>query len=132
MFDLYFSSVTHIISTCLIVCAAAIIIYVLRNLKDYNYWGRTFIILFFLGLLMSMMSGTRDAIGTEGGFPTQGTLFIVLCGLGVLGFIIGVAALISNIFHTNVIFHYGSFILMLIVIIKTVLVEGQRIMTLFT
>jgi len=129
MLNLYFSSVPSIISTVLILGAACFIIYVLKNHMDHRYWGRIFIVLFVMGLLMSIMSGTRDAIGTPNGFPTQGILFITLCVLGILGFIVLIIGLLSKLGKSNVVFHYGSYILIAIIIIKTLLVEGKRIIT---
>mgnify|MGYP006918102633 FL=1 len=83
--------------------------------------------MFAMGLLMSIMSGTRDAIGTPNGFPTKGTLFITLCVFGIIGFIVAVVGLLSKLGKSNVVFHYGSYILIAVIIIKTLLVEGRRI-----
>lgn len=129
MLGLYFSSLTHIISTALIVGVICFGFYILKNHKGHKHWERTFFILFVTGLLMSIASGTRDAIGIPGGFPTNGTLFIVLCALGVLGFIVGLIALLSKLGKTNIVFHYGSYILIAIIIIKTILVESTRIIS---
>lgn len=125
--NLYFGTVSRIISTVLIIVAACLIAYVIKNHDDYQYWDRTFYILFAMGLFMSIMSGTRDAIGTPDGFPTEGTLFIALCVLGVMGFVIVFVGLLSKLGKSNMVFHYGSYILMAIIVIKTWLVEGKRI-----
>lgn len=127
MLGLYLGSTVRIISTVLIIGAFFFITYILKNRKEYRYWGRTFLILFIMGLFMSIISGTRDEIGTVGGFPTQGILFIILCALGILGFVLGLIALLSKLSKTNAVFHYGSYLLILIIIIKTVLVETTRI-----
>ncbi|MGL9730348.1 hypothetical protein IGI44_003766 [Enterococcus sp. DIV0756] len=132
MIDLYFGTAICIFSTILILGSFALIVFVVRNRKNYRYWGRTFAAFFVIGLLMSIISGTRDMIGSSDGFPTSGTIFIVLCGLGVLGFIVALAGLISKIAKTNVVFHYGSYILMAIIIVKTILVESNRIIALFS
>lgn len=129
MLGLYFGSLAHIISTVLIVGSICFSIYIVKNGKVHKHWGRTFFILFVIGLLMSIFSGTRDAIGTPGGFPTNGALFVILCALGILGFIIGLIALLSKLGKTNTVFRYGSYILIVIIIIKTVLVESIRIIS---
>ncbi|MFV0393137.1 MAG: hypothetical protein ACK5LC_01890, partial [Coprobacillaceae bacterium] len=85
MIQLYFGNMIRSISTVLIITSFTYICYIIKNHNTYNQWGKTFIILFVIGLLMSIISGTRDAIGTPNGFPTQGALFIILGALGVFG-----------------------------------------------
>ncbi|MGG5318129.1 hypothetical protein [Enterococcus sp. AZ072] len=130
MINLYVGSISRILSSSLILSALVFILYTLGQ-KEVQ-WSRTFAVLFVLGLLMSIMSGTRDGIGTVGGFPTQGKLFVVLCGLGILSFVVGIAALLSNFFDTTFVFKYGSYLLMVVIVMKTFLVEGHRLMQYFS
>lgn len=125
MIHLYFGSISRVLSSGLILSAVIFMVYTFSQREIQ--WGRTFTVLFFLGLFLSIMSGTRDGIGTAGGFPTQGKLFIALCGLGILGFIVGIAALLSKFFNTTIIFQYGSYLLMAVIVVKTFLVEAYRI-----
>lgn len=125
MFQLYFGSISRVLSSSLILSAVIFMIYTFSQ-KEIP-WGRTFTVLFLLGLFLSILSGTRDGIGTDGGFPTQGKLFVILCGLGILGFVAGIAALLSKFFNTTVVFQYGSYLLMVVIVVKTFLVEAYRI-----
>lgn len=127
MLRLYFGNITRIISTLLILTSWGFIIRLFTYNNSDISWEKVFLFLFSIGLIMSICSGTRDLIGTPNGFPTSGLVFKMLCILGVLGVVIVIIALISKIFKSTIIFHYGSYILIAIIVVKTVLVEYRRI-----
>jgi hypothetical protein len=127
MFKLYFSSVTAIISTILIVGFA--ILFSLVNMKriSINHWGVLVICIFFLGLLMSIMSGLKDNINTAAAaIPANSWLMTVLSILGVLAFIVGIAAIIIR--KQNV-WQVEFYVLSAIILVKTVVVEVYRVIT---
>jgi len=125
--ELFFGGTFHIISFALIIGAACFITYVVKNRATYRHWEKAFYIMFTLGLFMSIAAGTRDSIGTADGFPTEGALFITLCALGVLGFIILIIGLLSKLSKSKTVFRYGTYVLMAIIVVKTLLVQGKRV-----
>lgn len=127
MLKLFFGGVTNTISSVSILVIAGYMVYILKNREAYEHWGVALLIFLIFGTFMSAMSGTRDGIGTPGGFPTQGKLFISLCLLGGAGFLTGLIALITKFTKITGFFKYGCYILMLIIVVKTILVEGNRI-----
>lgn len=127
MIKLFFGGVTNTISSALIVAIAGFMVYILKNRGSYEHWGKAFLVFLIFGTFMSAMSGTRDGIGSPEGFPTQGKLFISLCMLGGAGFLTGLIALITKFTKMTGFFKYGCYILMAIIVVKTILVESNRI-----
>ena len=132
MLGLYFGSVVSTISTCAILVFAGYSIRIIQAGNSYTHWGKALVFFLVLGTFMSAMSGTRDGIGGTDGFPTKGTLFITLCALGGTGFIVGLVALITKLTHAHKFFRIGTYILMGIILVKTVLVEAHRISEYFS
>lgn len=127
MKTLYFGSIVSSITSLAIVSFIIFSVSVFLNRRTFTNWGGAFIFMLILGVFLSAMSGTRDGIGTPNGFPTVGTLFVVLCILGGLGFLIGGVALIFKIKGSSTFYLVGYYMLTAIIIIKMLLVEVNRI-----
>lgn len=127
MFSMYFGSVISTISSCCILFFLGYFGRILYLGNSFQHWGKSLVVLLILGTFMSAMSGTRDAIGSAGGFPTKGKVFISLCVLGGLGFLTGLIALITKFAHFQKFYKIGTYILAIIIVVKTVLVEVHRI-----
>ncbi|MBZ9609055.1 hypothetical protein G9F73_014725 [Clostridium estertheticum] len=127
MIQLYFGKIESIISS---ICIIAFIIYVgwiFTHRDIYNKWGKASLILLIFGTFMSAMAGTRDGIGLAGGFSPNGILFISLCVLGGLAFLLGFISLICKFMGRTAFFKVSFYALSLIIIIKIVIVESNRI-----
>jgi len=125
MLKLYFGSVFSAISTLLATVFVVLLALVAARRDSITHWGILVLVLFFLGLAMSIMSGMKDGIGTAAPLiPSKYWLMTVLCLLGGLAFLIGGAAL----FVRNQVFWKVSFyVLSGIITLKTILVEVFRI-----
>ena len=64
MLKLYFGSVFSTISTLLATVFVVFLALVAPRRDSITHWGTLVLVLFFLGLAMSIMSGMRDGIGT--------------------------------------------------------------------
>lgn len=125
MLKLYFGGVFSTISTVLATVFVVFLALVAPRRDSITHWGALVLVLFFLGLAMSIMSGMKDGIGTAAPLiPSKYWLMTVLCLLGGLAFLIGGAAL----FVRNQVFWKVSFyVLSGIITLKTILVEVFRI-----
>lgn len=129
MLKLYFGSVFSTISTVLATVFAVFLALVAPRRDSITHWGSLVLVLFFLGLAMSIMSGMRDGIGTATPLiPNKHWLVTVLCVLGGLAFLTGGAALfVHNQAFWQVSFYVLSAITILKTILKTILMEVFRI-----
>lgn len=125
MIKLYFGNVTTIISTLTIIGFAIFFGYTIARRESINNWGLLVLVLFFIGLFMSIMSGSKDGMGTSASiFAVGGPIFIMLSILGGLAFLIAIA----TIFIKKQDFWQVSFYaISTIIIIKTIVVEVSRI-----
>ena len=125
MQKLYFGNVNTIISTLLVAAFAVFFSLVTRNRANISHWGIFTLVMFFLGLAMSMMSGMKDGMGTAASIlPSKHWITIVLMVAGGLGFLSGLLALIIR----NQAYWQASFyILSSIIIVKVILTESFRI-----
>lgn len=127
MFKLYFSSVPSIISTVLIIGFVIFASMVNVRSRSINHWGVLVICIFFLGLLMSFLSGTKDNINTASAvIPPNNWAMIILSILGGLAFIVGIATIFVR--RQNF-WQIGFYTLSAIIIIKIVITECYRILT---
>lgn len=125
MLKLYFGSVFSTISTLLVASFAVFFTLIATRRVSITHWGTFALILFFLGLAMSVMSGMKDGIGTASSLiPTRHWLMTALCALGGLAFLVGVAALIIR---NQGFWQAGFYALSGIIILKTILTEAFRI-----
>ena len=74
MINLYVGSISRILSSSLILSALVFILYTLGQ-KEVQ-WSRTFAVLFVLGLLMPIMSGTRMALVQSEVFLRKGNYLL--------------------------------------------------------
>jgi uncharacterized membrane protein len=130
MLGLYFGNVANLLSTLLFV---AFIIYFYRIInapESEKKWKRATIILIFVGILMSALSGIKDSISdtTVVSFEVVNINLVLLCGLGGLATLLGIIACVWRNEKVNKTIFYT---LSVIIIIKTCIVEVLRIMSLF-
>ena len=125
MLKLYFGNVSTTVSTLLALVFAVFFSLVTKNRANITHWGILTLVMFFLGLAMSMMSGMKDGMGTAAAvFPNKHWVTIVLSILGGLGFLAGLLALIRR----NQDFWQTSFYLLSsIIILKVLMTETFRI-----
>ncbi len=125
---LYFSNLSNIISTVLILGFGVFFCIVYAKRGNISHWGLLVACLFFLGLLMSIMSGMKDNISTATALiPAGSWLMTVLSVLGALGFVIAIAALI---FRKQNVWQFEFYLLSAVILLKTVMVELYRILQL--
>jgi O-antigen ligase len=126
MLKLYFGNVNSIISTLLIVVFGLIFWQVIERRSTITKWGLLVLVLFFLGLAMSIMSGMKDGMGTATSLIPDKTLMMnVLCILGGLAMLAGIIALFIR---RQAFWQISFYALSAIIIVKTLLTEGYRIM----
>lgn len=125
MLKLYFGSVFSTISTLLAVTFTVFFVLVTARRASINHWGLLTLAMFLLGLLMSMMSGMKDGMGSPASIiPNKHWVMTALCVLGGLAFLSGLLALIIR----NQSFWQVSFYLLsAIIILKVLLTEAYRI-----
>lgn len=125
MLKLYFGSTNSIISTLLIVVFGIFFGIVLAKRNSITHWGLLVLILFFLGLFMSIMSGMKDGMGTPASLiPNNHWMMAALCILGGLVFLIGI---ITLFIRKQDFWQVSFFMISGIIIIKILLTEGFRI-----
>jgi hypothetical protein len=125
MLKLYFSTVPSIISTALIIVFAVIFSLVSGRRASIAHWGLLSLLLFFIGLAMSIMSGFKDGVGSSAAvIPPSNPVSVILSILGGLAFVAGIAMLI---FRRQDFWQFGFYALSAIIIVKTVMVEFVRI-----
>lgn len=125
MLKLYFSDVSTIISTVLIIGFGVFFGIVTGKRNNISHWGILVLVLFFVGLAMSMMSGMKDNISTPSALiPNKHWAMTLLSILGGLAFVVGIIMLIIR--RQNF-WQFGFYMLSAIIIAKTVMVEVYRI-----
>lgn len=128
MLKLYFGNTTSIISTILVIVFAILFGFVVVKKDVISHWGLLVLAIFFIGLFMSIMSGTRDGIaGPTPLFPASGWISIALSIGGALAFLM---AIISLFKRSQDFWQLSFYILSGIIIAKTILVEVARIIML--
>ena len=125
MLKLYFGNANATISTLLAAAFAVFFALVTKNRAGITHWGILTLVMFFLGLAMSIMSGMKDGMGTAASImPNTHWVTIVLMAAGGLGFLSGLLALIIR----NQAYWQASFyILSSIIILKIIVTETYRI-----
>lgn len=127
MLKLYLSGISNIISTLLIIGFGVLFGMTTARRNGINHWGVLVLVVFFTGLLMSMMSGMKDNMSTPTAiFQTGSMSMIILCILGGLCFIIGI---IMIFLRRQDFWQIGFYMLSSIIIIKILLVESIRVIT---
>lgn len=125
MIKLYFSKATDIISLLLIIGFSVFFGVVNSRREGIEGWGRLVLVVFFVGLFMSMMSGMRDGMSTPSAvFPNNSWACILLSVLGGLAFVAGIVALIIR---KQNFWQVSFYVLSSIIVVKTLLVEVYRI-----
>lgn len=125
MYKLYFSKPAGIISLLLIIGFSVLFAMVTAKRESIQGWGKFVIIVFFIGLFMSMMSGMRDGMATPTAvFANNSWACILLSILGGLAFIAGILAIfVRREDFWQVVFY----ILSSIIIVKVLVTEAYRI-----
>lgn len=125
MLKMYFGSVSSIVSTILIIGFGILIWQVMERRATISKWGLLVLILFFMGLFMSMMSGMKDGMGTVTSIiPMKHWVMALLCILGGLAFLIGITAIIIR---KQTFWQFNFYLLSAIIIVKILVTEGYRI-----
>lgn len=127
MLKLYFGSISSIISSLQIVFFGVFFWLVTERRTNISKWGILVLIVFFFGLFMSMMGGMKDGMGTPVSvIPEKHWAMAVLCILGGLAFLAGIAAIIIR---KQMYWQISFYLLSAIIILKVVVTEGYRIYT---
>jgi cbb3-type cytochrome oxidase subunit 3 len=125
MLKLYFGNLNSILSTILILVFGVIFWQVLEKRTTITKWGLLVLVLFFLGLFMSMMSGMKDGMNTAASvIPEKHWTMAVLCILGGLAMLAGIVAIFIR---RQAFWQINFYLLSAIIIVKTVVTEGYRI-----
>lgn len=125
MFKLYFGSIASIISTLLIIVFVIFFGMIMYRRSTIVHWGILVLIVFFLGLFMSMMSGFKDGMGTSLSLiPTNHWIMITLSILGGLAFIVGI---VTVFVRRQDYWQASYYILSSIIIAKILLTEVFRV-----
>jgi hypothetical protein len=125
MLKLYFSKTTDVISLVLIIGFAIFFGIVNARREGIEGWGKLVVVVFFVGLFMSIMSGMRDGMSTPSAvFPNNNWACILLSILGGLAFLFGI---VSIIIRKQNFWQVSFYMLSLIIIVKTLVVEIYRI-----
>lgn len=128
MLKLYFGNSSTIISTLLIIVFGMFFGMVMAKRSTITHWGILVLLMFFLGLFMSMMSGMKDGMGTASSIiPMNHWTMTVLCVLGGLAFLI---AIVTLFVRKQDFWQISFYILSSIIIVKVLLTEGIRIVNL--
>lgn len=125
MLKLYFGSVFSAISTLLAIAFTVFFVLVTARRESISHWGLLTLVMFFLGLIMSMMSGMKDGMGSPASvIPMKHWLMTALCVLGGLAFLSGLLALIIR---NQAFWQVSFYLLSAIIILKVLLTEVYRI-----
>lgn len=125
MLKLYFGSTNTIISTLMIIIFCVFFGLIVARRSSISHWGILVLVMFFFGLFMSFISGMKDGMGTAASLiPQKHLMMTVLCILGGLAFLAGIAAIFVR---RQEFWQVSFFILSLIIIIKILLTEGFRV-----
>lgn len=129
MLKLYFGNVTSIISTILFIVFGVIFCQVMARRNIITKWGLLVLLLFFLGLFMSFMSGMKDQVGGPASIiPANHWMMMVLCILGGIAMLIGI---ITLFIRRQAFWQISFYILSFLIIGKTLLTEGYRLVDYF-
>lgn len=125
MIKLYFGSIFSVISTLLLAAFVVFFCIVTSRRAEITHWGILTLCMFFLGLFMSMMSGMKDGMGSPTSvIPVKHWVMTVLCVLGGLAFLSGLAALIIR---KQAFWQLSFYLLSAIIIVKVLVTEAYRI-----
>ncbi len=125
MLKLYFGSVFTTISTLLAVAFAVFFALVTARRASISHWGLLTLAMFVLGLLMSMMSGMKDGMGSAASvIPMKHWVMTALSVLGGLAFLSGILALIIR---NQAFWQISFYLISSVIILKVVLTEAYRI-----
>lgn len=125
MIKLYFRDFPTLLSTLLILGFFIFFGIVTTKRTTIDNWPILVLATFFMGLLMSIMSGTKDKVGTMSAlFPTNNMFFIGLSVLGVLAVIIGI---ITLILRKHDFYQFAFYALSSIILVKIIVVEIIRV-----
>lgn len=131
MIKLYFGNVANFISTVLLAAFFVVFIKTIKSNQGDINWKRMSVFIFIFGIVLSATGGIKDthAIKPAITFGTLNFPFILLCSLGVIATILGIIGIILKQ-DSNM--HKGLFYtLSIIIITKTIVLEGIRIKGLF-
>ena len=125
MIQLYFGSVPSILSTLLFLGFGVFFGVTLSKNAQIKHWGRVTLVVLLVGIVMSALSGTKDAVGTPTAlFAMDSFVFIAASVLGGLAVLLGIITLfVRRQRFWQVAFYATSGI----IILKTLLVEIARI-----
>jgi len=130
MLKLYFGSSASTISTVLILLFGVIFGLIIIKRNSINNWGALVLVVLLYGLFMSIMSGFKDGMGTASQLIANNHWSMTVLGiLGGLAFLIGIVAIFvrHREFWQTCVYALSS-----IIIIKTLLTEGIRLVNHFT
>lgn len=130
MIRLFLGNVPTIISTGLIILFVFFFKEVASRDAQITKWGSLALRMLLLGFIMSAISGVKDYSGTAPAikFGPGNKAFIVLSVLGGIAILLGVWSFITKSQSVHRTIFYA---LSIIIIIKTIIVEGMRVVKYF-
>lgn len=128
MIKLYFGSIPSILSTILFFVFIWFFIYIIKKPESNKKWKKAAIITVLMGTAMSAFSGIKDTLAEKAAvsFENMNPSLAILCLLGVIALISGIAAGFCKKENVNKIIFFS---LSFIILAKTVIVEILRIVT---
>ena len=130
MFKLYFGNIPNALSTVLFLLFVGYFIKVHKKPDGNKKWKKAAIITVLAGTLMSALSGIKDSFADKMAvsFEQMNIPLAVLCGLGGMAVLLGIVAGFCKKEKVNRAIFY---VLSIIIIAKTAVVEALRIMDYF-
>ena len=130
MLNLYFGNMPSILSTILFLVFVVFVIITLKKTDGGKKWKKAAITTVLMGIGMSALSGIKDSAADTMAvsFEQMNAPLAILCALGGLALLIGVAAVVLKNEKINKFLFYT---LSLIIVAKTVIVEALRIANYF-
>ena len=126
MIKLYFGNVPSILSTILFMAYVVFFIRTVKKTDGDRKWKKAAIITVLIGTAMSALSGIKDSLSDTMAvsFEQMNPPLAILCALGGMALLIGVAAIFCKKEKINKGLFYA---LSFIIIAKTIMVEVLRI-----
>ncbi len=130
MINLYFGNIPNSLSTILFFIFGVHFVKTKRNPEGEKKWKKAALITMFIGLLMSALSGVKDSFADKEvvSFKQMNIPLMILCSLGGIATLFGIVAGLCKKESINKVIFY---ILSIIIIAKTAVVETLRIVNYF-
>jgi|GEM_PF-5401954 len=129
MSKLYFSAPWNLVSTIALLVFFLFFGWIVSKNSNITNWASLVLIVFFYGMFLSFLSGMKDGIGSPNSvIPMQGWEMTSLCLLGAVAVVVGA---VSLFFRRAGVWQISFYLISGVVIVKTILTEGIRILHYF-